>query len=140
MPWARGGIYFYFIERVEIARIARVSAARPGGGELRSVVVNEPSAMAALMVAGAASRITAGVVDDLEAGGLTRERYVEIIGVVIRTVAIDTLALDRGVGRPPRALPTTVVGMPIEARVLESRQRAGWVPTVGAISPPSALT
>lgn len=138
MPWARGGIYFYFIERVEIARIARVSAARPGGGELRSVVVNEPSAMAALMVAGAASRITAGVVGDLEAGGLTRERYVEIIGVVIRTVAIDTL--DRGVGRPPRALPTTVVGMPIEARVLESRQRAGWVPTVGAISPPSALT
>ena len=115
MPWARGGIYFYFIERVEIARIARVSAARPGGGELRSVAVG-----------------------DLEAGGLTRERYVEIIGVVIRTVAIDTL--DRGVGRPPRALPTTVVGMPIEARVLESRQRAGWVPTVGAISPPSALT
>lgn len=92
----------------------------------------------ARLVARHASTITADSVDAIEAAGIDRTTYVEIVGIVSRVAAIDTF--DRGIGRPPRALPDTIGGTPSREPVADARRRAGWVPTVGAIGPPTALT
>jgi alkylhydroperoxidase family enzyme len=117
-------------ERVDVIRVARD---RTAGVEL-----DPATRTAAVAVAHEAAAITARTVDDLEADGLTRERYVEVVGVVSRVAAIDTY--ERGVGRAPRELPRPRPGEPSRAVVTTARRRAGWVPTVGAIGPPSALT
>jgi hypothetical protein len=131
--WSRlgePGTWLTGAERVDLIRIARDRDA--------AADVDAPTREAAVAVAHDAASITAASVDDLESGGLARERYAEIVGVVSRVVAIDTY--ERGLGRPPRAAPTTRPGEPSQSVVATARRRAGWVPTVGAIGPPSALS
>jgi len=117
-------------ERIELIRIAR--------NDSTGVDVAPAMRIAAVAVAHHAATITAGAVDDVESGGVNREQYVEIVGVVSRVAAIDTY--ERGLGRGPRAVPVPRSGEPSRSVVAAARRRAGWVPTVGAIGPPTALT
>jgi alkylhydroperoxidase family enzyme len=131
--WARlgaAGAWLTGAERVELIRVARDPAV--------GVDLDATTREAAVAVAHEAATITARAVDDLEAEGLARERYVEVVGVVSRVAAIDTY--ERGVGRTPREPPPVRRGEPSRSVVASARRRAGWVPTVGAIGPPSALT
>lgn len=118
-------------QRVAVVRAARsessVSAAAPDSIE-----------DVARLVAHRAATITAQTVDAIEASGIDRTTYVEIVGIVSRVTAIDTF--ERGIGRRPRALPDAVDGTPTRAMLPEARRRAGWVATVGAIGPPTALS
>ena len=116
-------------ERTAIVRVTRSSSAEVHG--------DEPVARAAALVAHHASTLTADTVDELESRGLRREQYVEIVGVVSRVAAIDTF--ERGIGRPERSLPVSAPGAPSRDLVATARRRAGWVPTVGAIGPVTAL-
>ncbi len=131
--WAgfgEAGAWLTGAERVDLVRIARDPDA--------DVDLDAPTSAAAAAVAHEAASITARTIDDLESSGLPRERYVEIVGVVSRVTAIDTY--ERGIGRITRALPPARPGEPNRSVVTAARRRAGWVPTVGAIGPPSALT
>jgi alkylhydroperoxidase family enzyme len=116
-------------ERTEAVRIAR-SRQDP-------VDAGDPAAAAASLAAHRAATITADIVDELESRGVSREHYVEIVGVVSRVTAIDTF--DRGIGRPARPAPPPQPGEASRHVVLAAKRRAGWVPTVDAISPPTAL-
>lgn len=78
------------------------------------------------------------MVDAIETAGIDRSTYVEIVGIVSRVAAIDTF--DRGIGRSARPLPNAIEGYPSRETVTDARRRAGWVSTVGAIRPPTALT
>ena len=130
--WSRlgeAGTWMTGDERIDLIRIARDPAAE--------VDVDLPTRTAAAAVAHRAASITARTVDDIESGGLRRERYVEIVGVISRVIAIDTF--ERGIGRAPREVPTARPGQPSRSVVAAARRRAGWVPTVGAIGPPTAL-
>lgn len=131
--WSRlgdPGTWLTGAERTDLIRIAR-----DGGG---AVSLDGATKKAAHAVAHDAASIAAVFVDDLESSGLARERYVEIVGVVSRIVAIDTY--ERGLGRAPRDVPTDRPDEPSRSVVTTARRRAGWVPTVGAIGPPSALS
>ena len=57
---------------------------------------------------------------------LSVERYVETIGVLAQTVAIDTFA--RGIGQDPLPLPKPVAGEPSGYRPEGIRQEEAWVP------------
>ncbi|MGE0139483.1 MAG: hypothetical protein AB7R77_16830 [Ilumatobacteraceae bacterium] len=118
-------------QRVTVVRAARVGAASP-------TVVPDSIEEVAALVSHRASTITADTIDAIETAGIDRVTYVEIVGIVSRVAAIDTF--DRGIGRTPRALPDPADGTPSREIVPEARRRAGWVPTVGAIGPPTALT
>lgn len=74
----------------------------------------------------------------IEAAGIDRVTYVEIVGVVSRATAIDTF--ERGVGRQQRELPEPVPGDPTNMAMTGVRHGAGWVPTAGAIGPVTALS
>lgn len=117
----------------------RVAAARAARSE-RPEVPRAPVSIVdvARSVAHQAAAITVETVDAIEAAGIDRATYVEIVGIVSRVVAIDTF--DRGVGRGQRALPDPLGGAPTKVTVPDARRRAGWVPTVGAIGPPTALS
>jgi alkylhydroperoxidase family enzyme len=121
-------------ERLALADIARTPpgvADSPDGAD-------DPAVSAAMMVAHHPARLTAEHVDRFEASGLRHEQYVEVVGLVSRVLAIDTF--DRGLDRTPRKLPSPTAGEPSRSQVPDAKQRAGWVPTVGAISPPTALS
>lgn len=66
--------------------------------------------------------------EDALAEGLSDAQYVEIVGVVSRTVAIDVFA--RGIGVPVRALPLVIEGTPSQVRPVTARDEGAWVPTV----------
>lgn len=97
-----------------------------------------PAAEAAHWLAADAGGITAEVVDDLEARGLERRRYLEIVGVVGRLANIDFYA--RGLGASLPAVP----GEPHPSseptgRVAADPTRRGFVPSVGPLRAPFVL-
>ena len=122
------GVWMTGDERVDVVRLARHPAGIPP---------DDPVSAATSLIAHRAASITADTVEQLESRDLRREHYVEIVGVVSRLVAIDTY--ERGIGRLPRGLPAARPGQPSRDVVAGARRRAGWVPTVGAIGPPTAL-
>lgn len=123
------GTWMTGTQRRELIGLARDPATTDGA--------TGPAATAATLVAHRAATITGDTVDELETGGLRREHYVEVVGVISRIAAIDTY--ERGLGRAPRSIPAILSGLPSREQVPAARRRAGWVPTVGAIGPPSAL-
>jgi hypothetical protein len=62
------------------------------------------------------------------AGGLSDAQYVEIIGVVVTLVSIDSLC--RGLGIPPHPLPEPVLGEPSRRRPAGARREGAWVPMI----------
>lgn len=119
-------------ERVAVVRAAR--SAPPLDEDDAPVTITEVAGL----VSHRAATIGSDTVDLIEAAGIDRSTYVEIVGLVSRATAIDTF--ERGIGRRPRELPEPADGEPSRESAPEARRRAGWVSTVGAIGPPTALT
>ena len=60
------------------------------------------------------------------ASGLTEEAYVELLGVVAMTTAVDTF--DRALGAPLRTLPPAGAGQPSRRRPTGAKPGLGWMP------------
>ncbi len=97
-----------------------------------------PAAEAAHWLAADAGGITAEVVDGLEAGGLDRLRYLEIVGIVGRLANIDFYARGLGASLPP--LPDEPHPDPAPTgRVARDTEQRGFVPSVGPLRAPFVL-
>ena len=60
------------------------------------------------------------------ASGLGEEAYVELLGVVAMTTAVDTF--DRALGAPLRVLPPADAGQPSRRRPVGAKPGLGWMP------------
>lgn len=60
--------------------------------------------------------------------GLTPERYVEIVSLVVHVVSVDTFA--RGIGISPLSLPGSAGGTPTEKRPKGAKPGPAWVPWI----------
>ncbi len=129
---AGAGEWLTGAQRVEVARITRL--ARQGASEMPADPVGE----AAWIFGGDPAAPRASWVDRLEAAGLDRTTYVEILGICARVAALDTFLY--GLGRPERPLPEPVPGAPRLTRVAEAKIDGGFAPTVGPAYPPTALS
>jgi hypothetical protein len=58
--------------------------------------------------------------------GLSEEAYVELLGVVAVTTAVDTF--DRALGAPLRAVPIALAGTPSRRRPVGAKPGLGWMP------------
>ena len=72
------------------------------------------------------ARLTRRWLDSVLADGLSVECYVELVGVVACTVAVDTFA--RGLGLTPLPLPAPVDGAPTRRRPSGAQPGEAWVP------------
>lgn len=119
-----------------VAMTAEARSARSGTeptGDLDPVTTR-----AVRTVAGRPADIRRGWVSDLVDDGLDHARYVELVGVVSRAVAIDTLLEALALEVEP--LPEPLAGEP--SRDIDDRARLGkaWVPMVGGASITQALS
>ncbi len=62
------------------------------------------------------------------ASGIEDTQYVEIIGVIITVVSIDSLC--RGIGVPPHPLPKPLEGEPSRHRPKSAKPEGAWVPMI----------
>jgi hypothetical protein len=118
-------------QRVGAAAVAR--AARRDGTD-----ATEPHLRAARRISAEPHAITADWIAALAEDGLTVHAYVEVLGVVARTAAIDTAV--RGLNAPARDLPEPVAGHPDGAIDGAASTRSAWVPTAGAANPVTVLS
>jgi len=77
-------------------------------------------------------------VENLAAGGLDLPRYVELLGVVGRLVAVDTFY--EALGLPLEPLPGPRPGVPTGEIADDARPGRGWVPMIGGTSINQALS
>ncbi len=66
--------------------------------------------------------------DEVMSSGLTDTAYVEIVGVVATTIALDTF--ERALGLQPRPLPSAKAGEPTRHRPRGARTTIAWVATL----------
>ena len=121
-------------ERVAIASVAR--AARLGEGSTGGL--DPVAARAARTVAARPASIRRSWVDGVIAAGLDQARYVELVAVVGRVVAIDTLLEALGLDLEP--LPEPLAGDPSYEIDRGVRLGRAWVPMVGGASIVQALS
>jgi hypothetical protein len=115
----------------------RVAAAqRARGGE--SGGLSDAALEAVDRLAHDAHHIDRQWVEQLTDRGLSPTEYVELMGIVARLGVVDTF--DRAMGDDVRALPQPVSGDPTGVTDPEAKKRSGFVPTVGPVGPPSALS
>ena len=133
---ASPGTWFTGAERLEIASGARSSLA--SGGATRDWSIPEVVVDAARAVAVDAHRIDRERVDRFAADGLAAEPFVEVVGVVARSVAVDTMF--RGIGTEPLAFPDPLPGEPLRSVQPNAKRRSAFVPMVGAAGATSALS
>lgn len=74
------------------------------------------------------ARLSRTWLDGVNAGGVSDEEYVEILGVVVAAISID--ALHRALGMPLETLPEPVAGQPSGYRPPGARESGAWVQTV----------
>lgn len=131
---ASAGTWLTGAQRVAVAAQARAArddaAAEPDRPD--------PLLVAAHRIAAAPATITAPWIDQLEADGLDRLGYVEVVGIVARLAAID--AYVWAVGRPPLELPAGAAGEPTCQLVDGARQRSAWVPIAGGARATTTLS
>lgn len=72
--------------------------------------------------------------DRLVSRGLQETHYVETLGVLVRTISIDTFC--RGIGLPLHPLPSPVAGSPSQIRPAEAQDDDAWV----SMFPPELTT
>jgi hypothetical protein len=71
-------------------------------------------------------------------GSVGPARYVEVLGLVSRLVAVDTFVV--ALGQQPVEIPDAVPGSPTGDIDESATIDGGWVPTVGQAWPPTALS
>lgn len=128
------GTWWTGSQRVAIAGHAR--AAREGA-PIPTTALPEPAAQAAARVA-ASPHVDAEWVDGLVADELTLEAYVEIVGIVGRVSAVDSLMF--GIGAQPQPLPLPLDGEPSRVPAEDAAMNGAFAPTVGPPGAPNALS
>lgn len=130
--WARlaaPGTWLSGAQRTGVARAAR-SGQAADSIEAAAVTIHDTPAT-----------ITREWLARLEADGLTLFEYVEVLGIVARLRALDTMMF--GLGQDLRPLPEPIDGDPRDAPLLDDTGATldgGWVPTVGPAFPPNVLS
>ena len=141
---ATGGTWWTGVERVAIAREARMARACPYCRERKAALsphtVRGDHAAATALLPAAVEVIHAVMTD---AGRLTRQwyearlvdgvsdgQYVEIIGTVVALVSIDQFC--RAIGVPEHQLPAPLPGEPNRYRPASAGSDEAWVPMVPA--------
>lgn len=71
-------------------------------------------------------RLTRAWFDRAIQGGLTDGEFIETVGVVVTTVAVDTFC--RAMGLPPHSLSEPEVGEPSRSRPVGAKSGPAWVP------------
>jgi hypothetical protein len=74
------------------------------------------------------ARLTHSWFEGVIGSGLTPERYVETVSVVVHVVSVDTFA--RGIGISPRPLPPPASGAPTGKRPSGAKLGPAWVPWI----------
>lgn len=121
-------------ERLAIAAEARRARNQEPSGD----VLPPPAIEAARLLAADPAAARRSWLESLIADGLDYERYVELLGVVARLVAVDTFS--EALGLSPTPLPETVAGRPTGETDPTARPARGWVPVVGGTSITQALS
>lgn len=129
---AQPGSGFNGEQRVQIAGSAR-SIADPGSASAIEPVVQA----AAHKIYHHPASITERWLGELIADGLQLTQYVEILGIVSRLRALETLFF--GLGHLARPLPQPQPGEP-NRLLVDAKLHGAWVPTVGPASPPTVLS
>ena len=75
-------------------------------------------------------RLTRSWFEKTLAGGISEEQYVELIGVIVTVVSIDSFC--RGLGVPPHPLPEPVEGEPSRRRPSTVAKGGAWVSMIPA--------
>jgi hypothetical protein len=75
------------------------------------------------------SRLSEAYVADLEAAGISDGHYVELLGVLVAVVSIDSF--HRAMGLPPEPLPEPEPGDASQYRPVGLRSGEAWVPMLG---------
>jgi len=133
---AEPGTWWSGPERVAIADASR--AAQRGELPAPSPDRSDFVGTVAAKVGAAASDVTETDVASFEQEGLNPLAFIELVGVVARTAAIDTAL--RGLGAPIEPLPVPAPGSPSNELGIGAKRRSAWVATVGAAGPASALS
>ena len=136
--WARlpaSGTWMSGQERVAAASVARAAVA---GSDIPKTVLTSPAAEAAEAIAVAPGHIEVAWLDHLEASGLDRLFYGELVGVVARLVGVDSFVT--GVGGDLLPLPKPVPGEPSRLRNDRAKVTDAWLPTVGTARAATVLS
>ena len=121
-------------ERVAIAAAARRARLHePPGTGLPPAAISAARLLAADPAAARRSWLES-LIDD----GLDYERYIELLAVVARLVAVDTFS--EALGLSPTPLPQPASGEPTGETDPAARPAKGWVPVVGGTSITQALS
>jgi hypothetical protein len=121
-------------ERLAIAAEARRARNQEPPGD----VLPPPAIEAARLLAADPAAARRSWVESLVADGLDYERYVELLGVVARLVAVDTFSEALGMPLTPLLEPTA--GDPTGETDTAAGRAKGWVPVVGGTSITQALS
>lgn len=141
---AQPGTWWTGQQKVAIVATARAERRRQSLGDPDSIAdsiadsINEPTRQAAGTVAARAGTITQATVEDWFAQGLDPLAYVELVGLVARTTAIDTAVI--GLGGPLEPLPDPAGGEPSQVVLASAKRRSAWVPMVGGAGATTALS
>jgi hypothetical protein len=110
--------------RKEALSPAALDGRHDGRGELPERMVEQIH-----RIATDPARLTRGWFDGLIASGTSDVEYVEVVGVVVTTITIDTFC--RAIGVPPHPLPQPRPGEPHRRRPRTAQQRGeAWVPMI----------
>jgi len=134
------GVWWTGEERLTIAREARAArhcalcrqrkaAAIPQavvGSHTTATVLAPPAIEAIHRIVTDPGRLSEAWYKNIVATGLTEEAYIELLGVVAVTTAVDTF--DRALGTPLRALPAAGAGQPSRRRPSGAKPGLGWMP------------
>ncbi len=123
-------------QRITIAHVGR--AAKRGLNAPHTEAINETSQAAAAQVAVGAGDMTQADIDNYATGGLDPLPYIELVGIVARTTAIDTATI--GLGAELQPFPAPAPGEPTRPATTAAKQRSAWVPTLGAAGATTALS
>lgn len=132
---AAAGTWWTGAERIEIAEVAR--AARHGDAT-PAVDLPEPAVEAASRLS-ARPHVDTEWVDGLTARGLTREQYVEILGIAGRLAAVDSFTFGIGTAKPQPLL-SPRQGEPTREPNPAAAMNGAVAPTEGPPGAPSALS
>ncbi len=154
---ARAGTWLTGGERIAVAAETRASAACPGCAARKAALSPEapipPHATATALpearidlihrIATDADRLSHGWYMRVVPSILAVEAYVETVGVIAETIAVDRF--DAALGRPLRPLPAPNAGAPSQIRPPAAKLAGAWVPTVAPedltpADPPAAHT
>jgi hypothetical protein len=137
---ARAGAWWSGAQRVAIAaevrraadcglcaaRLAALSPYAVPGEHEATPALSAPAVDAVHRLTTDPGRLTRAWFDATAARGLGDGEYVELLGVVVTVVSIDSFC--RGLGVPPHPLPEPVAGAPTRARPAAARLEEAWVP------------